>query len=87
MSEPRELSPRSGRSRIAQRFIAGTTGRSIHESAKRTTEAPRGVRTLNTSVARFTGFGLCLVASPALKCWAIFACLLRGLETRVLRNE
>ena len=86
MSEPRELSPRSGRSRIAQRFIAGTARRSIHKSAKRTSEADRG-GTLNTSVARFTGFGLCLVASPALKCWAIFAGPLRGLETRVLNDE
>ncbi len=86
MSEPRELSPRSGRSRIAQRFIAGTARRSIHKSAKRTTEAHRGARSILLSpVSRALAY--VWVAAPALKFWAIFAGPLRGLETRVLNDE
>jgi len=49
-----EFSPRSGRTKIAQRFIAGNAHRTGSKSVKRTAE----MLAVNFSFTRFTGFVL-----------------------------
>jgi hypothetical protein len=73
-----KFSPRSGWSKIAQRFIAGK-GRDhfFQESAERTREAFRFVPTSLPPVSRARY--LYQNAFPVLKCWAISDRPLRGL--------
>ena len=71
-----ELSPRSGRTKIAQRFIAGNQQRARSKSAKRTAEMLAAI-----FCRRFTGFGSILSLNPALECWAIIGRPLRGLPS------
>jgi hypothetical protein len=61
-------SPRSGRTKIAQRFIAGKLeffhGPQVREADDRNLS-------VELSVARFAGWEFFSARTPALKCWAI----------------
>jgi hypothetical protein len=59
-----EVSPRSGRSKIAQRFIAGLGVVSIHESVQRTAEVI-GKAIGQVSAVRFTDYFLLGLLNPS----------------------
>ena len=77
------LSPLCGRMKIAQRFIAGweVYYRGVGpQSGRQTSHSARYNDCFLSPVSRALSFFRCFF--PALKCWAIFGCPLRGLAFR-----
>src|SRR5436190_9774323 len=75
------FSPRSGRTKIAQRFIAGNEVIFFKTSPRSGRQKPSDSIFANEYFCRpFHGlYGINRADSPAVNCWAIFDCPLRGL--------
>ena len=82
------LSPRSGRTKIAQRFIAGVGSIGLIEPAKRATDCRLNCLPPVVGFSRpFHGLGPISALFPALKYWANIGRPLRGLRGKRFVNN